>query len=190
MDTIVAAMALPDKEIIWKNPRLASGPPGVHDDDPRVTYGSRSSLGRFTDAAMLLQEYLQKLLPQITEWGQDVLQEAIKKGGGFRLILNLRDFNRCLEVLKFKMLAPARVLKVISSGLWFTSLDLKDAYFHIPVHPVHWTYLRFAFEGVAFELKVLPFGLSLAPRTFTKCMDAVLAPLTAWGILILNDLDD
>ncbi|KAJ8400138.1 hypothetical protein AAFF_G00398320 [Aldrovandia affinis] len=43
---------------------------------------------------------------------------------------------------------------------------------------------------VAFEFKVLPFGLSLALRTFTKCMDAVLALLTAWGIQILNYLDD
>ncbi len=26
-------------------------------------------------------------------------------------------------------------------------------------------------EGVAYQYKVLPFGLSLAPRTFTRCMD-------------------
>ncbi len=31
--------------------------------------------------------------------------------------------------------------------------------------------LRFAFGGKAYQYKVLPFGLALAPRTFTKCMD-------------------
>ncbi len=38
--------------------------------------------------------------------------------------------------------------------------------------------------------RVLPFGLALAPRTFTKCMDAALAPLRLQGIRVLNYLDD
>ncbi len=50
--------------------------------------------------------------------------------------------------------------------------------------------LRFAFEGVAYQYTVLPFGLSLAPHTFTKCMDAALYPLRQKGIRILNYLDD
>ncbi len=62
-------------------------------------------------------------------------------------------------------------------GDWFFSLDLKDAYFHIQIAPHHGRFLRFAFEGVAYQYTVLPFGLSLAPRTFTRCMDAALSPL-------------
>ncbi len=65
------------------------------------------------------------------------------------------------------------------------SLDLKDAYFHIQVAPHHRR-----FEGVAYQYKVLPFGLSLAPRTFTQCMDAALSPLRQMRIRILNYLDD
>ncbi len=37
---------------------------------------------------------------------------------------------------------------------------------------------------------VLPFGLALAPRTFTKVMDAALAPLRLQDIRALNYLDD
>ncbi len=48
----------------------------------------------------------------------------------------------------------------------------------------------FAFGGKVYQYKVLPFGLALAPRTFTKCMDAVLAPLRLQGIRILNYLED
>ncbi len=51
-------------------------------------------------------------------------------------------------------------------------------------------FLRFAFEGVAYQYTVLPFGLSLAPRTFTKCIDAALSTLRQMGICILNYLDD
>ncbi len=64
------------------------------------------------------------------------------------------------------------------SVLW----NLKDAYFHIQIAPHHRRFLRFAFEGVAYQYTVLPFGLSLAPRTFTKCMDAALSPLRQMGI--------
>ena len=113
-----------------------------------------------------------------------------KKDGGYRPILDLRLLNCCLKKLTFRMLSPARVLQAMSEGLWFTTLDLKDAYFQVPIHPSHWKYLRFAFEGEAYEYQVLPFGLSLAPRTFTKCMDAVLKPLSSVGIQVLNYIDD
>ncbi len=48
--------------------------------------------------------------------------------------------------------------------------------------------IRLRREGL--QYKVLPFGLALAPRTFTKCMDAALAPLRLQGIRVLNYLDD
>ncbi len=73
---------------------------------------------------------------------------------------------------------------------WFMSLDLKDAYFHIQVALHHRRFLRFAFEGVAYQYKVLPFGLSLAPRTFTRCMNEAFSPLRQIGIRILNYLDE
>ncbi|KAL0202363.1 hypothetical protein M9458_000381, partial [Cirrhinus mrigala] len=75
-------------------------------------------------------------------------------------------------------------------GDWFTTVDLQDAYFHIPIHKDHKKYLRFYFQGNAYEYNVLPFGLSLAPRTFTKCMDAALIPLRRQGLRIANYLDD
>ncbi len=59
-----------------------------------------------------------------------------------------------------------------------------------PGCPHHRRFLRFAFEGVAYQYKVLPFGLSLAPRTSTQCMDAALSPLRQMGIRILNYLDN
>ncbi len=46
------------------------------------------------------------------------------------------------------------------------------------------------FWGEAYQYRVLPFGLSLSPHTFTKCADAALAPLRLQGIRILNYIDD
>ncbi len=46
------------------------------------------------------------------------------------------------------------------------------------------------FKGVAYQYTVLPFELSLAPHTITKCIDAALSQLKQMGIRILKYLDD
>ncbi len=83
-----------------------------------------------------------------------------------------------------------QILSQICLGEWFMLLDLKDAYFHIQIAPHHRRFLRFAFEGVAYQYKVLLLGLSLAARTFTRCMNLALSPLRQMGIRILIYLDD
>ncbi len=97
--------------------------------------------------------------------------------------------SRCITSAQ-RMITLKQILSQICPGDWFTSLDLKDAYFHIQVTPHHRRFLSFAFEGVTYQYKVLPLGLSLAPRTSTQCMDAALSPLRQMGICILNYLDD
>ncbi len=88
------------------------------------------------------------------------------------------------------MITLKQILPQICPGDWFMSLDLKDVYFHIQVVPHHRLFLRFTFKGVAYQYKVLPFGLSLAPGTFTRCKDVALSPLRQMGIRILNYLGD
>ncbi len=44
--------------------------------------------------------------------------------------------------------------------------------------------------GRAYKYKVLPFGLSLSPRVFTKVAEAALVPLREQGVRILNYLDN
>ncbi len=83
-----------------------------------------------------------------------------------------------------------QVVSQIRSEDWFVTIDLKDAYFHVSILPSHRKFLRFAFRGKAYQYRVLPFGLALSPRTFTKCVDAALAPLRLQGIRILNYIDD
>ncbi len=112
-----------------------------------------------------------------------------KKGGGLRPILDLRVLNRALHKLPFK-LTQKRIFGCVRPLDWFAAIDLKDAYFHVLILPRHRPFLRFAFEGQAYQYKVLPFGLSLSPRVFTKVVEAALVPLREQGVRILNYLDD
>ncbi len=89
-----------------------------------------------------------------------------KKDGGLRPILDLRRLNHALMRRPFRMITLKQILSQIRTEDWFCSLDLKDAYFHIQIAPHHRRFLRFAFEGVAYQYTVLPFGLYLAPLYF------------------------
>ncbi len=113
-----------------------------------------------------------------------------KKGGGLRPILDLRVLNRALHKLPFRMLTQRRIFQCVRPLDWFAAIDLKDTYFHVSILPRHRPFLRFAFEGRAYQYKALPFGLSLSPRVFTKVVEAALVPLREAGIRILNYLDD
>ena len=153
-----------------------------------------------TEVAHLLRAEVTKLLSKgaIEPLSQDQSEGGLysryflvpKKDGGLRPILDLRQLNKVLVKRQFRMLTTRQILVQIRQGDWFVSIDLKDAYFQIQIASRHRRYLRFAFEGQAYQYTVLPFGLSLAPRTFTKCMDAALAPLRMRGIRVLNYLDD
>ncbi len=101
----------------------------------------------------------------------------------------LRLLNRALHRLPFKMLTHRRMIKCIQPRDWFAAIDLKDAYFHVLILPRHRPFLRFASEGQAWQYRVLPFGLSLSPRVFTKIAEGTLAPLREVGIRILNCLE-
>lgn len=113
--------------------------------------------------------------------------------GFYSPILDLHDLNQYLKVLPFHMLTTGyyrQVLQTIAKGDWFTSIDLKDAYFHVPIALQHRRFLRFAYRGRHWQFRVLPFGLSLSPRVFTRCMMTALAPLQAQRIKVLPYLDD
>ncbi|KAJ1198715.1 hypothetical protein NDU88_002554 [Pleurodeles waltl] len=113
-----------------------------------------------------------------------------KKKKGLHPILDLRDVNLFLKKEKFKMLTLVQVLSALDQGDWMVALDLQDAYFHIPILPSHRRYLRFKVGHEHFQFTVLPFGLTSAPRVFTKVMAVVAAHLRRSGISVFPYLDD
>jgi hypothetical protein len=89
-----------------------------------------------------------------------------KQKGSWRLIIDLSRLNRFLQVPHFKMETTRLVAAAILQGDWAVSLDLRDAYLHVPVHPDYQHYLQFYFEGRVYQFKAMPFGLASAPLIF------------------------
>jgi hypothetical protein len=113
-----------------------------------------------------------------------------KKDGGWRPVLNLKPLNQFLRYSKFTMETQDSIIKALRKGQWLATLDLKDAYLHVPILPAHRPYLRFAFEGRHYQFKVLPFGISTAPRVFTKVLAPIVNLIHQRGIIFHPYLDD
>ena len=70
------------------------------------------------------------------------------------------------------------------------SIDLKEAYLQVPVHPDSRHFLRFVFRDRVFQFKALCFGLSTALQVFTRVMAPVSTILHSMGIRMRRYLDD
>ena len=79
------------------------------------------------------------------------------------MILNMKRINRHIAPDHFRMDHLAAILPVLNQGDLVVSLDLKDAYFQIPIHPQSRDLLGFSFGGETFRFRALPFGLRPAP---------------------------
>jgi len=113
-----------------------------------------------------------------------------KKNGKLRPIIDLRRLNRMLVIPRFQMETIQSVWDALIPGNFSFSLDLSDAYFHIPIRKDFRKYLRIFFDGRVFQFKALPFGLSTSPWIFTKVMSEVKQMVHLQNILLMMYLDD
>ena len=70
------------------------------------------------------------------------------------------------------------------------SIDLKDAYFSVPIFQPHRKYLRFIWNFKRYEFTCLPFGYSLAPRVFTTIFKPIMAYFRFLGFRVIIFIDD
>ena len=112
------------------------------------------------------------------------------KSGDWRPILNLKRLNKYIKPPSFKMASLAAVLPELQRNCWGASLDLKDAYLHVAIHPSSRKWLGFAIGDENFRFRCLPFGLSLAPRTFTRVVKVIAEHLRRQVVYIFIYLDD
>ena len=115
---------------------------------------------------------------------------VLKASGAWRPIIDLSVFNKFVMGTKFRMETVQSVLASVREGDWMVSLDLKDAYLQVPIHPESRRFLRFSTAQGTFQFKVLCFGLTTSPQVFTRVMAPVSVMLHSLGIRMLRYLDD
>ena len=64
---------------------------------------------------------------------------------------------------------------LLQKGDWLVKIDLKDAYFSVPVSQEHRRFLCFQVEEKLYQFTCLPFSLASAPWVFTKTLKPIAA---------------
>ena len=173
-------------KLVFRNPPILTG--------TRVTFAQNDVQNHFLleEVESLLGKQAIELVPPGQE-GQGFYSTFFlvqKKGGGYRPILNLRPLNKYLKVQHFKMETLRSIIQALEKGDWVASLDLKDAYLHVPVFPPHRKFLRFCINNRHYQFRSMPFGLAIAPRIFTKIVTTIGGYLRMKEIYIYMYLDD
>ena len=108
----------------------------------------------------------------------------------WRPVIDLSRLNTFLLVERFKMETPESIRASLIPGEWVSSIDLADAYLHIPIRPNSRKYLRFCHRSQVFQFTSLPFGLATAPQVFTMIVKEVKLMALSRGIRLHQYLDD
>lgn len=113
-----------------------------------------------------------------------------KKSGDLRMILNLKRINLFVQAQPFRMENLSVVLQHVRRNDWACSIDLKDAYFHVPIHALSQRLLGFRFGDGTYRYNCLPFGLKSSPWVFTRVVQTAIIHLRRLGVRIFFYLDD
>ena len=81
-------------------------------------------------------------------------------------------------------------IRLMTPNCYMASVDLRDAYYSVPIHNEDQKYLRFGWNSKLFQFTCLPNGLACAPRLFTKILKPVYATLRQKGHLNVGYIDD
>jgi hypothetical protein len=113
-----------------------------------------------------------------------------KPDGSHRLIFNMKNCNQAVLYRHFKMDTLASILSLVTPGAYMATIDLRHAYYTIPIASEHQKFLKFLWNGNLYQFTALPMGLSSSPRIFTKLMKPVLAALRQKGHINSGYIDD
>ena len=192
---------LPQWEAITNNPSILQIVTGVklefknsvapvqHSGRPSVFNSQQHSIVNAEIAKLLAKGVIVPAAQETEEFISTIFLRP-KKDGTHRTILNLKACNEFIVYHHFKMDTLEAAVNMMRPGCFMASVDLKDAYYTVPIHPSHQKYLKFWFDGVFYKYTCLPNGLASAPRIFTKLLKPVYATLRSMGHLNSGYIDD
>lgn len=138
-----------------------------------------NEIKRMLDRGVIERASTQYISPLVTE---------VKKDGSVRVCLDARHLNRVLEK-EYELPRPIDdIMKSLFGKPFKTSLDLSSGYWQIPLRPSDKKYTGFLVGTKCYQFTVLPFGLSTAVSSFSRCISELLG--SEFDDFVIPYLDD
>ncbi|GFX40198.1 retrovirus-related Pol polyprotein from transposon 17.6 [Trichonephila clavipes] len=106
-----------------------------------------------------------------------------------RLCIDYRKLNKKIIKSRYPLPIIEEVLDKLGNGKIFTTLDLRNAFFHVDVDEASTKYTAFVTETGQYELLKEPFELSISSNYFQRYINYLFRELLRDGTLIIY-LDD
>lgn len=122
-------------------------------------------------------------------WSSPILMVP-KRDGSLRFCVDYRKVNQVTEKDAYPLPYISHTLDKLRNAHYLTSLDIKAAYWQIPLHENSRQYTAFTVPNRGlFEFCRLPFGLTTAPSVFQRIIDRVIgADLEPYVFTYLDDI--
>lgn len=95
---------------------------------------------------------------------------VVKKNGKLRVCIDPRPLNKALKREHFQLPVLEDLLPELAEGKVFSTLDLRDGFWHLKMDEASSHLTTFANQFGRFRWKVLPFGIAPAPEIFQKML--------------------
>ena len=82
------------------------------------------------------------------------------------------------------------ILGMVTKNWFMASIDLKDAYYSVPIQQDFQSFLKFSYKNKLYKFTVFPNGLAHCPRKFTKITKVPMSKLRLAGCIIEGYIDD
>lgn len=122
-------------------------------------------------------------------WSSPILLVK-KKEGTYRFCVDFRKVNKVTERDAYPLPYVASILDRLRDARFITTLDIKTAYWQIPMEENSKQYTAFTVPNRGlFQFTRMPFGLHNAPATWQRLIDHVLGPeLEPFVFVYLDDV--
>lgn len=126
--------------------------------------------------------------PSNSPWASPIVMVK-KSDGSYRFCVDYRKLNKVTERDAYPLPLVTNTLDKLRDAKYLTSLDIKSAYWQVPVSKESIPLTAFTVPGRGlFQFRRMPFGLHNAPATWQRLIDRVLSPLEQYVFVYLDDI--
>uniref|UniRef100_A0A0G4HRC9 Reverse transcriptase domain-containing protein n=1 Tax=Chromera velia CCMP2878 TaxID=1169474 RepID=A0A0G4HRC9_9ALVE len=111
-----------------------------------------------------------------------------KKNGKLRICVDYCRLNNAFKKDRYPLPRLDHTLAKLQGKRWFSSLDLHQGFYQVPVRPSDRDILAFVTADGQYTYLKMPMGISTAPSIFQRSMDIMLAGMGSFVNVYLDDV--
>ena len=174
---------------VWHRIETGDASPCKSKRRPIIANTKKAEKGRAAWEQMIRDGVVEEVSPGMnTDWSS-ALHLVDKEGGGVRPCSDFRGLNAKTVTDAHPLPLLRDFTNKIHGAKWFSKVDLRSAFFNIPIWPAHrHKTLTLSPWGGSYVYNRLAFGLSSGPSSWQKLLEHVLRDVKECCFIYLDDI--